>query len=434
MTGTGFWGRIGPARSARAAMVVLVAALLATFLLAPAASAKRTTTTSSTTTTTTTVPTAWDPRLQPIADKVAELRGLTFDHPVTAEFLDDAAFEKKVAVDRGKLAKDDKADIARAQAQLRALGLIGSDVDIVKAIESLQQSGVLAYYDPKKKTITVKGTNLDDVATRVTVAHELTHALQDQHFDLQKLEKAAKPLHGSTALRALVEGDAVRIQTDYEHSLSADEQQAYTTENAATGKQAQAEITAKGVPDTLTTAFQMPYALGQPMVTAVAATSQAAGVDALFANPPVADATFVTPTTLLDGHAFQTVETPALVAGEKRSGKPDQFGSFSLFQVLASAARQRDLADRCRCLGRRLHGDLHAEGHDVPPCHVRRSWHRRHRDHHRRAQQVGGADAGRNGDRQRHRRSGDADRLRPWRGRHRDSQQAERVVRVRREP
>ena len=58
-----------------------------------------------TTTTTVATPKKWDPRLAPIADQVAELRGLKFDHPVAAEFLDDAAFEKQVTVDKGKLSK-----------------------------------------------------------------------------------------------------------------------------------------------------------------------------------------------------------------------------------------------------------------------------------------------------------------------------------------
>src|SRR3979411_2149485 len=70
-------------------------------------------------------PTAWDPRLQPIADKVAELRNLAFDHPVTAEFLTDAAFEKKVAIDKGKLSKQDKAELERSQGQARARRLVG---------------------------------------------------------------------------------------------------------------------------------------------------------------------------------------------------------------------------------------------------------------------------------------------------------------------
>ncbi len=142
-------------------MLAVLAVVLSGVALAPTASAKDT----ATSTTVAPVPKKWDPRLKPIADKVAELRKLKFEHPVAAEFLDDAAFEKKVAVDHSKLTKEDKESIARSQGQLRAVGLIGPDVDILGAVESLQQSGVLAYYEPKTQLITVKGTDLANVST-----------------------------------------------------------------------------------------------------------------------------------------------------------------------------------------------------------------------------------------------------------------------------
>jgi hypothetical protein len=290
----------------------------------------------STTTSAPKVPTKWDPRLQPIADKVAKLRKLDFEHPVAAEFLDDAAFEKKVTTDRGKLSKQDERDLERSQAQLRAVGLIGAEVDLFDAVGSLQTSGVLAYYDPKTKKITVKGTSLDDVSTRVTVAHELTHALQDQHFDLHELEQAAEAAHGSTVLHTIAEGDAVRIENEYVKTLSAADQQAYQTQNEQGSQQAQAETTAKGVPDSLSVVFQAPYVLGPSMLDAVIAKDADEGVDALFEDPPTADAAFVTPSTLVDHRTFQTVRTPKLQPGERRVGKPDVFGALSLFQVLSS--------------------------------------------------------------------------------------------------
>ncbi len=286
--------------------------------------------------TTAPVPKSWDPRLEPIADKVAELRKLDFDHPVAAEFLDDAAFEKKVAVDKGKLTKQDKADIERAQGQLRAVGLIGPDVDIVDAMSSLQTSGVLAYYDPESKKITVKGKSTDDPATRVTVAHELTHALQDQHFDLQKLEKEAAKAHASTPLRTVVEGDAVRIQDDYSSSLSQADQDAYEQERSSTSQQARSEVDAKGVPESLSVLFEAPYDLGPTMLQAVIAKEGEQGIDGLFEHPPTADASYLTPSTLVEHRVFKDVAPPALSAGEKRSGKPDVFGAFALYQVLSS--------------------------------------------------------------------------------------------------
>ena len=92
--------------------------------------------------------------------------------------------------------------------------------------------------------------------------------------------------------------------------------------------------------------FQAPYILGPSMLQAVVAKDDEKGVDALFEDPPFADASFVTPSTLLDHRTFQTVDPPTLQKGEKRDGKADVFGSLSLFQVLAS---RLDNATRAEC-------------------------------------------------------------------------------------
>ena len=80
--------------------------------------------------------------------------------------------------------------------------LLGDDVDLIDALSTLQTSGELAKYSLKTKRTTVRGKKLDG-ATKVTLAHELTHALQDQHFNLTKLQRAADRTHSSDALRAL---------------------------------------------------------------------------------------------------------------------------------------------------------------------------------------------------------------------------------------
>jgi hypothetical protein len=309
---------------------------VAAVLLAPAASAKSTTTSSSSTTTTVPVPAAWDPRLQPIADQVAGLRGLAFVHPVAAEFLDDAAFEQQIVIDQAPN-KQDKRELAQDQVVYRALGFIGPDVNLREEINSLSASGAAAYYNPKTKQITVKGTSVDDPATRVTVAHELTHALQDQHYDLGKLDKtAATTTHGRRALHMLAEGDAVRIESAYVKTMSDAEQEAYRARRGELARQSLADIAAKGIPESLQFDFQAPYALGPSALDALIAKEQAAAVDGLFATPPVADAVFVSPAALVDHRAFQTVEAPALAAGEKRAGKPNVFGALALYQALAS--------------------------------------------------------------------------------------------------
>jgi hypothetical protein len=72
------------------------------------------------------------------------------------------------------------------------------------------------------------------------------------------------------------------------------------------------------------------------MLDAVMAKEKVAGVDALFKHPPTADAAFLTPSTLLEHRVFTELAPPALVKGERASGKPDTFGAFALFQILAS--------------------------------------------------------------------------------------------------
>jgi hypothetical protein len=275
----------------------------------------------------------WDSRIKPIADSVAKLRGLAFEHPVPVRFLSDAAFDKKVSLDE-KLSNEDRADLEHSEGQFRAIGLIASDVDLLDAVNSFQTSGVLAFYSPKTKQVTVKGTDVD-ISTRVTLAHELTHALQDQYFDLTALSKQARRTHSTDALKAVVEGDAVRVQRLYEESLSAADEAAYKRAEAAESSATQDEIRDKGVPDSITTFFQAPYALGPIMLAVVESQNKTGGIDDLFETPPTSDASYLTPSTLLDGFKPTKVAVPKLEPGEKALDKPNVFGAFALYLMLA---------------------------------------------------------------------------------------------------
>ena len=146
---------------------------------------------------------------------VQKARKLEFTHPIPVEFLSDAAFKKRVRHDDAKVTASDRRDAKRYVAELRALGLLQGNVDLIGAEKNLSGVDTLGYYDQDAKKMVIRGKNLADVATRVTVVHELTHALQDQHFDLNKLTDATKTSGADTALTALIEGDAVRVENKY---------------------------------------------------------------------------------------------------------------------------------------------------------------------------------------------------------------------------
>jgi hypothetical protein len=327
------------------------AALLGAFLLAlgglgllPAAPAAAKT---SSGTTTTTVPKGkWDPRIEGIAKEVAKLRKLDFEHPVPVTFLTDKAFDKKVTVDQDKLSKKAKDAYAKSTARLAALALVPHGSNLVQQQNALQSSSVLAFYTPDEKKVYVRGKAIDTPNAKVTVAHELTHALQDQHFDLNKLEQQAEKSHSSDALRSLIEGDAVRVQKLYLDTLSDADQQTYASQNNSDVKQAQEQSDAANVPESMQVLLEAPYAFGDSMLQVVIAAGKEQALDGLFRKPPENDLAYLQPTTLVDSSKFTKVAAPAVDGkGEKQVGKPDTFGAFALYLVLA---QQMPVADALR--------------------------------------------------------------------------------------
>ena len=197
------------------------------------------------------------------------------------EYLADKAFQKRVAIDQDTLSASDKKDAEQSEATLRAAGLVAGDFDLLKSTSDLQESGVLAYYAPRTKRITVRGKTLD-VATRITLAHELTHALQDQHFDLVAMQRAAHKAHASSAAQALIEGDAVRVQRAYEEQLSHADQAEYAKVQATEGADFSTSLASDAVPASLVALFQTPYTLGPEMLNVVIAAKNTDAVDDLF--------------------------------------------------------------------------------------------------------------------------------------------------------
>ena len=157
-------------------------------------------------------------------------RKLEFEHPVPVKFLDDDAFVKAYQRDDPKITKEDRADAERSAGQLRALGLVEGPVDLIESQKDLAATDTVGFYDQERKALFVRGTDLTDVDVRITLVHELTHALQDQRFDLTRLDDAIETSGEDFALTALVEGDATSVEDDYLYSLPQTDQDAYFAE------------------------------------------------------------------------------------------------------------------------------------------------------------------------------------------------------------
>ena len=152
---------------------------------------------------------------QEIEREVERLRGLRFLRPVDYREIPRTELP---AILRQKLAQQvPDQEFDDAGAALAALGVLPAGTDLKKTYLALLGEQIGAFYDQHEKQLfTFSGQPLSNSQNQVIMAHELTHALEDQHYDLSKLPIEAKGNDDRVlAATALVEGDATLVMNQY---------------------------------------------------------------------------------------------------------------------------------------------------------------------------------------------------------------------------
>jgi hypothetical protein len=107
-------------------------------------------------------------------------------------------------------------DLAVSERIYRVLGLIEGDYDLRQMLIETQREGIAGLYDSEREEIyLILDRYTSDLWLEVTFAHEFTHALQDQHFDLDSLQGQALTTDARLAFEALIEGDATLVMIQY---------------------------------------------------------------------------------------------------------------------------------------------------------------------------------------------------------------------------
>ena len=155
------------------------------------------------------------------------LRGLPFRREVKRDVTERADLRKVIL----KELEEDQtpAEFRGDELGMKALGLIPRDLDLKQTYIELYTEQIAAFYDPKTGTMHLikepaaakapkpgflerlmgKKGGFDKDENKVTIAHELTHALADQHFGLDAMQAKCKGDDDrQLALSALVEGEA----------------------------------------------------------------------------------------------------------------------------------------------------------------------------------------------------------------------------------
>jgi hypothetical protein len=152
-------------------------------------------------------------RVTPIAHRVERIRGLRFKKLPKPQIVPPSQVRKDVFA---KIDREKEEEIESAGRIGVLLGLLPPGTDLVEVTGELYEGQVVGYYDPQSKRMAiVEGPAAgDNVGSEITLAHELDHALDDQHFDLDRDPSLATD-DGTLAFSALTEGTATSVMTDY---------------------------------------------------------------------------------------------------------------------------------------------------------------------------------------------------------------------------
>lgn len=150
-----------------------------------------------------------------IADDIAAIRGLEVKVPVKKGI---KKRDELRAVLMQKLAEDvSDADIEAEAALFKRLGVIPADMDYKKILLDILTEQIAGFYDQTSKELYImEGIPFD--LQKPAMAHELFHAIQDQHFDILSMQEPFSTIENSDfalARSALLEGDATILMFDY---------------------------------------------------------------------------------------------------------------------------------------------------------------------------------------------------------------------------
>lgn len=148
-----------------------------------------------------------------VLHETSEIRKLAILHPVKSGAQSRAEIERMLIKNLDE--ESTPAELHASELTLKKLGLVPAEFAYRAFIIKVLTEQVMGYYDPKTQFFYLADwVNLDEM--QPVMAHELTHALQDQHFNLNRFEHWP---HGDSdaelAAHALIEGDAMLTMTYY---------------------------------------------------------------------------------------------------------------------------------------------------------------------------------------------------------------------------
>ena len=236
---------------------------------------------------------------------------------------------------------------------MRALDLAPPGLELESALRDFWLKWIGGYYNIVNDSVNIvvraEDGNSDTltIPQQVIYAHEIVHALQDQHFDLERIIDDANQGHDRDrrlAMYALFEGDANYIMIDFLRRLNDADADAV---NLAYSGLPEPESD-PAVPPVIINAIEFPYRQGYQFVAELVTALGWEGVNkALRDNPPQTTEQIYHPQRYLAGEGAMPVSIPDLgqaIGTQWRTAYDGPVGEFFLRQHLEVylAAHQAD--------------------------------------------------------------------------------------------
>lgn len=296
-----------------------------------------------------------------ILDFASKDTGLEIKHSVKRRLTSRA---EVVAYLKKSMAEDkDVQRLRRTEFVLKKFGLLPKDFDLQTFLVGLLEEQVAGYYDAKTKTVNLLDWVIPDLQ-RPVLAHELTHALQDQSFGLDKwLRRGEEDLdkkrnltpddftkdEDSEARQSVVEGQAMVVLLDYMlapmHRTVADSPEIVDSLSADMANGTPDSVQYRNAPIFLKESLTFPYRYGLEFeAELLRARGKQAAFTATFQNPPRTSREIMEPQTYLAGEHLAPLPLPDFKKIFKDYDRFDvgAIGEFDVYMLSEQYASEKD--------------------------------------------------------------------------------------------
>jgi hypothetical protein len=252
---------------------------------------------------------AWSAARADTAHDVSRVRGLKIEKPIQQEIVDRAELRARLA--KAIATKTTHDQLAAEGIALARWGFVPPVTDYAQLTVDVLGEQLAGYYDPETKKLTLLSPTAEFV-----LVHETAHALQDQHFDLAKVEAPATAnADEALARHALVEGDALVTMLEVlldRKGIAPPWSNPAIVADLSRALDVPVRDTLDAAPLAIREAKLFPYKAGFEFVAALRATKPWSAIDAAFKRPPVSTEQVLHPDKYLADEQPVTVEAPAL--------------------------------------------------------------------------------------------------------------------------